>query len=84
MNTDYEVKCFSGAIRMQSELMAAFDLVADKGNWKLAIDKTVRWNIDRELITDAVVHFTGSVPGFTITGAWLRVTAAGYYAAVGA
>jgi hypothetical protein len=38
MTEDYAVKYFSGAARRQSELTAAFDRVAPKGNWKNPID----------------------------------------------
>lgn len=38
MRTDYEVKCYTGATRMQSELDAAFNLVAPRDNWKNSID----------------------------------------------
>lgn len=95
MNADYEVKCYSGTVRKQSELAKAFDLVADKTNWKLPIKAIVSGDgIDRELISDAVVHFTGSVPEFyfwnggkSLRGdytVFAEVTAAGYYATIGA
>jgi hypothetical protein len=86
INADYAVKCFSGETRMQSELSAAFDMVANKETWKLAIDAWVDDNVAPRLVADAVVHFTGSKPEirFSTYRTGYRVTAPGYYAAVGA
>lgn len=84
MNSDYEVKCFSGKLRMQSALNAAFDKVADKANWKLPVEAVIDAG-ELELIADAVVHFTGSeLSSVTESEGKLRVFAKGYYAAVGA
>lgn len=72
------------------ELREAFDLVADKSNWKLPIDAAVP---DMTLglakrIRVAVIWFTGSVPKFRIAvkanGNTWTVRADGYYKAVGA
>jgi hypothetical protein len=82
--TDYPVTCYSGASRLQSELLLAFNLVAPAGNWKLAIDDGVDASVDSALLRDAVVHFTGSIPAIESTGVTKRVTAAGYYATCGA
>jgi len=84
MNDDYAVRCNSGATRMQSELSAAFDLVAPKSHWKNPIDTELRGPVDIELIADAVIHFTGSVPVFRTRGKTTFVNAAGYYATIGA
>ena len=84
MNDDYAVKCHSGATRMQSELSAAFDLVAPKGNWKNPIDTELHGPVNVELIADAVIHFTGSVPVFRVRGKTTFVKAAGYYLTIGA
>ena len=75
----------------QGQLSEAFDRVADKANWKNKIDAVVDLN-DQEMamISEAVVFFTGSVAKFAPrNGAALpkcryRVTAAGYYATIGA
>jgi hypothetical protein len=73
-------KCFSGAVRMQSDLTAAFDLVADKTNWKNPIDAFISIFEDEALISDAVIHFTGSAPTITRASHLLsRVVADGYY-----
>lgn len=89
LNQDYDVKCTSGAVRKQSELSRAFDLIAPLPNWKMAIDQTLfrdtNCPVDEALLTDACVHFTGSVPSFSYEKAFLvRVRAAGYYATIGA
>ena len=74
-------------------LHTAFSLVEPDGNWKLAIDKTLRLDAeDVAVIRRAVIHFTASVPTIEVTDATpdnigrmlYRVTAAGYYAACGA
>jgi hypothetical protein len=81
---DYAVPCYGGKTRMQSELQAAFTLVADRAHWKNPVSAQVR-NIDVDLIRDAVVHFTGSVPWFRDIGdGSIMVTAAGYYNTIGA
>jgi hypothetical protein len=73
------------------ELKDAFDRVADRTNWKLPIDATIRTTPSandsaREvrLMREAIVFFTGSAPEFEVMRPYvMRVTAAGYYAAVG-
>lgn len=63
---------------------AYFNLVADKANWKNPINAFVPATIDLDAITDAVIHFTGSVPTYTMTRKGWNVKAAGYYVAIGA
>ena len=92
LNDDYPVTCFSGATRLQSELAAAFDLVAPKPNWKTSINAVITMADGRadaaalsaKLISDAVVHFTGAAPTILIRRNRMHVTAPGYYATVGA
>ena len=70
----------------------AFDLVADKTNWKKPIDAQIdapRNQTDRELfklmISRAVAFHTGSVPMIVdLDDKQIGVKAIGYYAAVGA
>ena len=84
LNQDYDVVCYSSAVRKQSELLAAFNRVADKANWKMPVDAVIDqwWHA---IIHDAVIHFTGSVPTFEPTSnGQLHVKAAGYYQTVGA
>ena len=84
-NVDYPVRCTSGKTRLQSELKAAFDLVAPKPNWKMPIAATIYATTEKSLVSDAIIHFTGSVPTFASqSGKRYRVKAAGYYASVGA
>lgn len=71
------------------ELTAAFNRVAPRTNWKRAIDTTIPLEpLDREVVREAVIFFTGSVPKFEYAGCCgnltCRVTAAGYYATCGA
>ena len=70
----------------RGDLSAAFDRVADKGNWKLAIDALVTVADPRELllIARAVPFFAGCEAEITAEGRGHRVRAVGYYAAVGA
>jgi hypothetical protein len=83
--SDYEVKCYSGVTRRQSELAAAFDLVANNVNWKMPVQGWIDPTDDKTLITDAVIHFTGSIPEFhSLPSGRVRVVAAGYYETIGA
>jgi hypothetical protein len=72
----------------QPELDAAFSLVANTENWKYPIDATLPsiTSIEkRKLIVFAVMFFTGSTATLSKTsGGKIRVTAPGYYAALGA
>jgi len=71
-----------------AELQAAFNRVAPVDNWKTAIDTTLPGTLsmtDIFLIRAAVTWFTGSVASFEyLPSGEIRVTAAGYYAAIGA
>lgn len=75
----------------RGELRQAFERVSHPNNWKLGINRVVDLNNwEMELISEAVIFFTGSAPEFfPMVGATFpknryRVVAAGYYAAVGA
>src|SRR5262245_44728559 len=76
----------------RGELRDAFDRVADKANWKNPVDAVIDISGDAEMamIREAVIFFTGSVPKFAprkgakLPGCRYRVTARGYYLAVGA
>jgi hypothetical protein len=71
-----------------ARMHAAFTFVQDKKHWKNPIDITLD-PLDEsqiELVTDAVIHYTGSCPHFVLnksTGK-MRITAVGYYVAIGA
>lgn len=75
----------------RKQLSEAFDKVSNKEHWKLPINAVLpEWFsvAETELITAAVIFYTGSVPTFEReykNGAGsTKVQAAGYYAAVGA
>ena len=72
----------------QQELSAAFQRVQNRRNWKNRVNAVITIENDEEmrLITHAVIHFTGSVPSFVeVDGKQrYRVTADGYYEAIGA
>lgn len=71
----------------QDELRAAFDRVACTKNWKNRINRivTIADAAERDLISKAIIHFTGSVPEFVEQPSGkVRVIADGYYAAIGA
>lgn len=76
----------------RAELTIAFNAVAPKDNWKNPIDATVDLDdYTKAMVAEAVTFFTGSVATFTRIGGTTtggvgryRVTAKGYYAAVGA
>jgi hypothetical protein len=64
--------------RLQPIREAYFRLVADKHDWKAPIDAFVPATIDLDAVRDAVVHFTATMPDFTLTRDGWRVQAAGY------
>lgn len=69
----------------QRELNRYFELVQNRENWKNSIDAVISPDIDQKKITEAVIYFTGSVPKFQVLESGnIRVTAAGYYATIGA
>lgn len=73
----------------RAQLTEAFNRVAPGDNWKRPIDITLQLEpLDREVVREAVIFFTGSVPKFEYAGCCgdltCRVTAAGYYATCGA
>lgn len=76
----------------RGQLLEAFERVEDKANWKDPIDATVDLANDFELevLRYAIAFFTGSQatfkpkPGKKLLGCRYRVTAPGYYRAVGA
>ena len=72
----------------ESELSAAFELVAPKPNWKTAISATlpsITSAKKRALISFAIGFYTGSEATWSKTPSGkLLVTAPGYYVAVGA
>jgi hypothetical protein len=76
----------------REELSEAFDRVKDRENWKMPIDKSLAGELgaaDRSAIEAAVVFYAGCVPTFKVEGGlcgamFTRVTAPGYYVAVGA
>ena len=85
LNDDYKVTCYSGAVRWQSELAAAFNLVANKENWKLPVHAWLTsHNLNICEVSDAIVHFTGSVPELSFGPGTVLFKAKGYYVAIGA
>jgi hypothetical protein len=56
-----------------------FDLVCDPGDLKEPINACCRAE-DREIVSEAIIHFTANVPTFEPCGraGWLAVTATGY------
>jgi hypothetical protein len=57
-----------------------FAKVANPKDWKAPIDGYVPAKADLDAVTDAVVHFTGTVPTFTMTRFGWKVEAIGYRA----
>jgi len=69
----------------QEELRGAFNLVCDKTDWKKDIKATVPSDTNLDLVREAVIHFTGSVPFFIRQkDGNIKVVADGYYLSVGA
>lgn len=77
----------TGTIYSRAQLKAAFELVENKANWKMPVKSTI-FACGREVTEAAIIFYTGSVPKFVevagSNGLLLRVTARGYYAAIGA
>lgn len=70
------------------QLSAAFDRVKNPANWKLPLKAWLTVDVteaDRKVIDAAITFYTGSIPEWEeqAGGCW-TVTAAGYYAAIGA
>jgi len=75
-------------------MSAVFDRVKNAQHWKNPIDTTIvvrGEDVQRELdvIREAVIFYTGSVPMFqdcgpSLDGTCFRVTAAGYFLTIGA
>lgn len=84
--SDADAPCDLGGGFSLVALHAAFDLVKNADHWKDRIDWTGRIALSEvEIVEAAVVFFTGSVAHVTPDGGGrYRVTAAGYWEAVGA
>lgn len=67
----------------RGELSVAFKKVQNPENWKYAISATIDIK-DQEIVKNAIIFFTGSVPTFHWVAGKVVVKAAGYYAAIGA
>lgn len=69
----------------REQLAEAFEWVCNKKNWKLPINKRVQLTEDKiDLVREAVIYFTGSVPTFAkVDRSMYKVTAAGYYNVIG-
>lgn len=75
----------TGTNYSREQLLAAFNSVCNKENWKMPIDSTVE-DSDTDIVREAVIFFAGCEPRFEpIHGTdRLRCRAVGYYEAVGA
>lgn len=74
----------TGTPYSREQLLAAFNTVCNKDNWKMPIDATIEEH-DSDIIEEAIIFFAGCKPKFEpIHGTdRLRVRAVGYYEAVG-
>jgi hypothetical protein len=72
---------FDGYTRDQ--LQAAFNLVKDPANWKLAVDAVVPDGTDLHAVESALLFYCGSPPDILRVDGGHRVIAAGYYACIG-
>lgn len=85
MNTDYAIAAWVAEQNAkQASRSAIFDTVCDKANWKMPIKAEVPADADLDAIADAIEHFTASKASFAMTRQGWIVTAAGYYATIGA
>jgi len=68
----------------QEQLHTAFSKVQNTEHWKNPIDALIDAS-DKDVTTEAIIHFTGSIPHYTKSRVnELRVQADGYYIAIGA
>lgn len=86
---DLERKLMTTQKYSQDQLKMAFENVQNKEHWKNPIDCVIDNPGDENLecLREAIIHFTGSAPTFNrilIDGGKIHVTAAGYYATIGA
>lgn len=62
------------------ELRQAFELVQNREHWKNPVNAVIN-ECDKEIVQEAVIYFTATVPTFTqLADGKLRVQAAGYWA----
>lgn len=67
-----------------AELHRAFDMVKNRTNWKEPINAVIAES-DLDIVTEAVIYFTGClIDVWPYKEGRVRVTAAGYYAQIGA
>ena len=76
----------------KAQLNEAFNLVADKENWKNPIDAYIApdnlvtgltMDVLKKMVEEAVRFFCGCTPEFVYDGGTYHVTAAGYFAIIG-
>lgn len=64
------------------QLRAAFESVQNKSHWKKPVNAVIATPTatHQNLLTEAVIHFTGGAPSFQDLGSGrTRITAPGYY-----
>jgi hypothetical protein len=79
----------TGSIYSRQQLLDAFNVVANKANWKYPIYGEMIPEKDRDITKEAIIFFTGSAPSFRqvsnhFAPGYLIVTADGYYKTCGA
>jgi len=68
----------------QKQLQVAFEMVQNENDWKAPIRKKIHvispnLTIQCNIIREAIIHFTSTVPTFTtLEGGGILVTATGY------
>lgn len=60
------------------QLKEAFDKVCDPNDWKNPIKTVISLNENREIIREAIIYFTGTIPIFVTNGKEINVSALGY------
>jgi hypothetical protein len=66
----------------QEQLDQAFELVKPDTHWKAPVDALIEAG-QVDIVTIAIVHFTGCVPNMEPEGNKVRVTSVGYWVAMG-
>jgi len=78
------VVCTNGVEYTRTQLLAAFERITNKDNWKLPLHGTIKEN-EFDLVNDAAIFFAGSpLSILKRDGDMVEVHGLGYYAYIGA
>ena len=61
----------------QDQLKSAFEIIENPEDWRAEINALIDPKLE-DVVTQAIIHFTATVPGIKKEGDKLRVTSVGY------